>query len=229
MSNPDIATRLETVRLQIRAAALAAGRDAASVRLVAVSKTVAEEAVRCALAAGQRDFGENQVQELCRKAALLPSDCTWHLIGHLQGNKVRQAVRLAAWIHTVDSVALLERIERLAAAEGRRPNVLLQVNISGETGKFGAAPEAVEAILGRALTCTHLTCCGLMTMAPFGATEVQLRQVFGGLRRCRDHLQNRCGAVLPELSMGMSGDFASAIREGATLVRLGTAIFGPRT
>jgi PLP dependent protein len=228
MSTVDIVANLATVRRQIAAAAEAAGRDPQTVRLVAVSKTVDVEAIRQAVEAGQRDFGENHVHQLVLKAAALPPFCTWHLIGHLQGNKVRPAVTSAACLHAVDSLALLERIDRIAGAEQRRPAVLLQVNISGEATKSGAAPAETAELLRGALRCEHLSCRGLMTMAPFEAPEATLRQVFGGLRLLRDRLQDQIGAALPELSMGMSGDFQIAIREGATLVRIGTAIFGPR-
>jgi pyridoxal phosphate enzyme (YggS family) len=228
MSTVDIVGNLSAVRQQIAAAAEAAGRDPRTVRLVAVSKTVGPESVRQALAAGQREFGENQVQELLRKAGALPPECTWHLIGHLQANKVRPAVTAAAFLHAVDSAELLERIDRIAATAPRRPTVLLQINVSGEPTKSGVNPTDAAKLLHGALQCNHLSCRGLMTMAPFGASETDLRQVFGGLRRLRDRLQDECGAALPELSMGMSSDFRVAIQEGATLVRLGTAIFGPR-
>jgi pyridoxal phosphate enzyme (YggS family) len=228
MSTVDIAGNLAAVRQQIAAAAEAAGRDPQAVRLVAVSKTVGPEAVRAALAAGQRDFGENQVQELVRKAALLPPECTWHLIGHLQGNKARPAVTTAACLHALDSVELLERLDRIAATEQRRPAILLQINVSGEAAKSGVSPADAAALLGAARRCSHLSCRGLMTMAPFAAPDAELERVFGGLRRLRDRLQDETGTPLPELSMGMSSDFRIAIREGATLVRLGTAIFGPR-
>jgi len=228
MSGVDISTALAQVRSQIAAATAAAGRDPQAVRLVAVSKTVGAEAVWRAMAAGQTEFGENQVQELVRKEQTVPGPCTWHLIGHLQGNKVRLAIRAAAWIHSVDSVPLLERIERVAGEEGRCPAVLLQVNLSGEASKSGLHPGQAEGALRCALRCRNLSCRGLMVMAPFDAPEAQLHTVFGGLRQLRDRLQDSTGTALPELSMGMSGDFAVAIREGATLVRIGTAIFGPR-
>lgn len=228
MSTVDIARNLQTVRQEIVAAAERAGRDPQTVRLVAVSKTVGAESVRHALADGQRDFGENQVQELVRKAAVLPPDCMWHLIGHLQGNKVRPAIIAAACLHAVDSVELLERIERVAAAEQRRPGVLLQINISGEQTKSGVCPADAAGLLRYALRCAHLSCRGLMTMAPFEAPEEELRRVFRGLRLLRERLQDESGSPLPELSMGMSRDFRLAILEGATLVRVGTAIFGPR-
>ncbi len=228
MSTGEIVDRLTAVRRQIAAAAEEAGRDPLTVRLVAVSKTVGPEAVRAALAAGQRDFGENQVQELVRKADVLPPECTWHLIGHLQGNKARPAVAAATCLHAVDSADLIERLDRVAATAPRRPTILLQVNVSGERSKSGVSLAEAMGLLRAALRCEHLTCRGLMTMAPFAASPAELRQVFGGLRHLRDCLQEETGVPLPELSMGMSRDFRIAIHEGATLVRIGTAIFGAR-
>ncbi len=228
MSNPSIEQRLAGVRERIAAAARAAGRLPETVRLVAVSKTVDAAAVGEALAAGQRAFGENRVQELAAKAAALPGDCEWHLIGHLQQNKARAAVQDAAWIHSVDSLDLLERLDRIAGEEGRRPRVLLQVNMTGEATKSGLVPEAVPAVVAAARACANLSCRGFMTMAEFEADEAALRACFGGLRRLRDEVAERCGMDLPELSMGMSGDYEIAIAEGATMVRVGTAIFGPR-
>lgn len=223
-----IVERLAEIRQQIRLAAEAAGRDPASVRLLAVSKTVGADAIRQAYDAGQRDVAENRVPELAAKAEVLPADLTWHLIGHLQSNKARLALRHAAWVHSVDSAALLERLEAIAAADQRQPVVLLQINLSGEATKSGVGAEAAPALLRTALACPHLRCRGLMTMAPYAAPEDTLRAVFGGLRRLRDRLQDDTGEALPELSMGMSGDFRTAIAEGATVVRIGTALFGPR-
>ena len=228
MSTVDVVANLERTRQQVREAAEAAGRDPASVRLVAVSKTVDNAQVLNAFTAGQRDFAENLVPELVRKAQALPPGCVWHLIGHLQGNKARLAVQHAAWVHSADSEALLERLDRIAAEEHRRPTVLLQVNLSGEPTKSGVTAAAAGKLLRCALQCPNLSCQGLMTMAPFAAAEPELRDLFGGLRRLRDRLQDEAGIALRELSMGMSSDFRVAIREGATLVRIGTAIFGPR-
>lgn len=228
MSNPSIEQRLASVRERIAEAARAAGRLPETVRLIAVSKTVDAAAVGEAHAAGQRAFGENRVQDLAGKAAALPGDCEWHLIGHLQQNKARAAVQAAAWIHAVDSLDLLARLDRIAGEEGLRPKVLLQVNLTGEATKSGLAPEAVAAVVEAARACANLSCRGFMTMAEFAADEAALRACFGGLRRLRDDLAARCGMALPELSMGMSGDYEIAIAEGATMVRVGTAIFGPR-
>lgn len=211
----------------VEAASAACGRSG-QVRLVAVSKTFPEPLLREAYAAGARELGESRMQELVPKATALPSDIVWHLIGHLQANKVRPAVKLAAWIHSVDSVELLQRIDRIAGEEGRRPQVLLEVNVLGEASKFGLTPEQALAAGEAFASCPHLRIAGLMTMAPYEAPETLLRQCFGGLRQLRDTMETRWGVSLPELSMGMSGDFKIAIEEGATIVRIGTAIFGGR-
>ena len=228
MSTEELARALAAVQKRIEAAALAAGRPPDAVRLVAVSKTVGEDRVRAAYEAGQRAFGENKVQELKRKAGCLPPDCEWHLIGHLQRNKVRDAVRAATWVHSVDSVALLQRIERIADEEGRRPKILIQANISAEMSKHGLSTGGIRDVVEEALACEHLECRGLMTMAPYGAAEEDLRSIFGALRQLRDACVAELGQPLPELSMGMSGDYEIAIAEGATLVRIGTAVFGAR-
>jgi pyridoxal phosphate enzyme (YggS family) len=224
-----IRRNLAEVKARIQQAAVAAGRGLETVRLVAVTKTVSSEAILHARAAGQLDFGENRVQELAGKAADLPPDCVWHMIGHLQQNKAREAVRRVAWLHSVDSVALLERLERLAAEAQAHPTVLLQVNLSGEASKSGVPPDQAANLVAAACRCVNLTCRGFMTMAPFGAPPAELHRLFGSLRRLRDRLAEQFATPLPELSMGMSGDFEVAIAEGATLVRIGTAIFGVRS
>ncbi|MDT8391170.1 MAG: YggS family pyridoxal phosphate-dependent enzyme [Lentisphaeria bacterium] len=223
-----IVTHLNRVRDDITRAADSAGRDPASVRLLAVSKTLPADVIRRAYDAGQRLFGENRVQDLCGKCDDLPPDCEWHFIGPLQKNKVRQAVRVVDWVHSLDSVSLVERVNRIAAEENRSLNALVQVNISGEVTKHGCAPAAAAAVVEAAARSPRLTPRGLMTIAPWQASEEELRRVFRGLRVLRDTLEDQTGLDLPELSMGMSGDFPIAIAEGATLVRIGTAIFGPR-
>ncbi len=225
---PPLEARLADVCNRLQTACRQAGRPADQVRLIAVSKTVDAAAILAAHAAGQRRFGESRVQELVAKAAALPADCEWHLIGPLQRNKVRQAVLAADWIHTVDSLPLLDRLERLAGEEGRRPVVLVQVNVSGETTKHGCSPADAPALVAAAVRCPHLACRGLMTIAPYDADPKALAAVFADLRQLRDRLSTALGVPLPELSMGMSGDFDTAIAEGATLVRIGTAIFGAR-
>ncbi|HOG51717.1 MAG TPA: YggS family pyridoxal phosphate-dependent enzyme [Lentisphaeria bacterium] len=222
-----IQDNLKAVSERIETALARAGRAPGTARLLAVSKTFAPAVIQEAYDAGQRSFGENRVQELVAKAPALPSDCEWHLIGHLQRNKVRQALGFATWIHSVDSPALLERIQRLADEVGAAPKLLLEVNVSGEESKIGFAPDAVEAALAE-MPAGPAECVGLMTMAPLGADEGTLHSIFGGLRQLRDRLQDRLGMPLPELSMGMSSDLEAAIAEGATIVRVGTAIFGQR-
>jgi len=228
MSNSGIRENLAHIRDRIAQAAVAADRDPATVRLLAVSKRIEHERIAAAYDAGQRAFGENVVQELQRKTALFPDDCEWHLIGHLQRNKVRPAVVHAAWIHSIDSVELLERVNRIAGEEQRRPILLLEINVSGEASKFGASRETARNLLGAALRCPHVRCAGLMTMAPFDAGKDELAAVFGGLRDLRDTLAAEFATDLPELSMGMSADFETAIHYGATIVRVGTSVFGAR-
>ena len=228
MSKTEIGARLQQIEQRIDNAAASVGRDPEEIKLVAVSKTLPAETVVQAYKAGQRCFGENRVQELEDKASALPDDCEWHMIGHLQRNKVKTALEHASLIHSVDSERLLNKIERVAAEQERCVSILLEVNVAGEESKFGASAESTANLLRVALGCEHVHCKGLMTMAPFGADEDELRKVFGGLRRLRDQLQDEFQIELPELSMGMSSDFEAAIREGATMVRIGTAIFGTR-
>lgn len=227
-TNLPVSAHLDEIRSRMRAAAVRAGRDPGAVRLLAVSKTFPPEIVRQAYAAGQRLFGENRVQELQAKAGALPADCEWHLIGRLQANKCRHAVQSAAWIHSVDTIELLQRLDRIAGEENRRPVILLEVNVSGETTKGGVSPEQLRTLVDAALRSPHVELRGFMTMAPYGAAPEELHRVFGGLRGLRDRIAAETGAPLPELSMGMSGDFEAAIAAGATIIRVGSAIFGGR-
>ena len=225
---PQIAENLAAIRERVRAAAVQSGRSPDAVKLLAVSKTFPPEAVAEAYAAGQGRFGENRVQELAAKAPALPKAIEWHQIGHLQANKVRGALEFASWIHAVDSLSLLRRIERLAAEMAVHPKLLLEVNVSGEESKFGLRPQDVSALLRELPQDAPAPGVGLMTMAPLDAPQELLHAVFGGLRRLRDQVQQEAGRALPELSMGMSGDFEVAIQEGSTIVRVGSAIFGHR-
>jgi len=218
----------QTVLDAVRRTALSSGRDPASVRVLAVSKTFPADDIAALYRYGCRMFGENRVPELLEKAAALPADIEWHLIGQLQANKVRKALGAASLIHSVDSVSLLERLERIAGEEDRHPGFLIEVNVSGEASKSGCAPAELPALAETAAACRSVRWRGLMTMAPAGAPDVVLRDVFGGLRRMRDDLARRFGVDLPELSMGMSGDWRVAVAEGATIVRIGSAIFGTR-
>ena len=231
----DIATavagRLDEVRGRIAAAAARAGRPAGAVRLVAVSKTYGADHVAAAVAAGQLDFGENKVQEGLQKVGE-SADTTirWHLIGHLQSNKARKAVEAFDWIHAVDSEALLRKLDAAAAAAGRRPRLLVQVDLAGEATKHGAPPEALEGIFAAAATCTAAELVGLMLLPPAVADPEEARPWFRRLRATRDGLAATGvpAARLAELSMGMSHDFEVAVEEGATIVRVGSAIFGAR-
>jgi pyridoxal phosphate enzyme (YggS family) len=190
---------------------------------VGVTKTHPVELVQLALAAGITRLGESRVQEAEPKVAAAP-EADWHFIGRLQSNKARRAVRAFATIHSVDSLELLERLDRIAAEEARVPLLLLEVNVSGESSKAGMSPEALASVTPP----RHARLVGLMTIAPEHAAPGEARGVFGRLRLLRDELAQRIGLELPELSMGMSADAEAAAAEGATLVRIGTALFGPR-
>jgi len=223
-----ISDRLVSIRSRLAAAATAAGRDPSSVELVAVSKTHPAESVREAFEAGQILFGENRVQELLAKTPLLPSKLRWHLIGHLQKNKIRKVLPVTELIHGVDSLELACDIDRIAGELGRFPRVLLEVNVAGEETKFGFTPNRIRADIDALLALPRVQVEGLMTIAPYVENPEDVRPVFRNLRLLRDELTERTGTPLPALSMGMSGDFEVAIAEGATLVRVGTSIFGER-
>ncbi len=220
--------RLASVRQKIETAAFKAGRLASEITLVAVSKTHPAEAVREAWSLGQRVFGENRVQEAKQKIPDSPSAAHWHLIGHLQKNKVRQALPLFELIHGVDSVELAQQIQRVAEEEGLRPRILLEVNVAGESTKFGFKPESLKTQIEALMTMDRLEIEGLMGMAPFSPEPENARPCFEALRHLRDHLEKTMNTQLPVLSMGMSGDYEVAIEEGSTMVRVGTAIFGSR-
>jgi len=222
-----LADRVARVRDEIAASALRAGRDAADVTLIAVTKTHPVETVREALAAGLTDLGENRVQELAAKAAAVP-EARWHLIGSLQRNKARDAARLAALVHTVDDDALAEALDRKAGEAGRVLPVLVQVNISGEDAKHGVVPDAAHDLMDTVAGRPNLALAGVMGMAAFGETpdetERLARPAFRRLRALADGYSRPLDVV----SMGMSGDFGIAVEEGATHVRVGTALFGTR-
>jgi pyridoxal phosphate enzyme (YggS family) len=222
--------RLNGVRDRIARAAGRAGRDPASIRLVAVSKTFSADCVRAAAEAGQVDFGENKVQEALEKmerTASLP--LRWHLIGHLQSNKARKAAEGFSTIHSIDSSALLEKVDAAATAAAHPIDLLIQIDLAREPTKHGAAPDALDGILRQAQSSHTARMTGLMVLPPAGTPE-EARPYFRRLRELRDELVARgaAAALLSELSMGMSLDFEVAIEEGATLVRVGSAIFGER-
>jgi pyridoxal phosphate enzyme (YggS family) len=195
------------------------------VRLVAVSKTVDWQVAMQAYNAGQRDFGENRLPVLSDKVANMPDDVEWHFIGHLQSNKVRPVVEVCSWIHSVDSIKLLEKIDRIAGEIENKPKVLLEVNVSQEDSKYGLSAADVPAIIEHALDLKNIDLRGLMCMAPFGAPEEELLAIFTSLNKLKDQLNKTFDIELSELSMGMSNDFEQAIAAGSTMVRVGSSIF----
>ncbi|MEM1058255.1 MAG: YggS family pyridoxal phosphate-dependent enzyme [Verrucomicrobiota bacterium] len=227
ISPPSFEERLETVRASIARAAAKSGRRSEDVRLVAVTKSRSAETVRAALAAGLEDFGENKVQEARGKIPEVGAG-RWHLIGHLQSNKIKLAVELFDEIDSVDSIELAREINRRAEEQAKHLTVLLQVNVAGESQKYGLAPGEIAAAAEEVNALSHLELCGLMAIAPLVPQPELARPTFAGLRACRDATETATGLKLPELSMGMSNDFEVAIEEGATSIRLGTALFGPR-
>jgi PLP dependent protein len=227
----QIQSRLARVRERIADAAGRAGRSPDAVRLVAISKTHPFDAIRAAADAGQRDFGENKVQEALQKIAQsTDTSLRWHLVGHLQSNKAKKAAGAVDWVHAIDSVDLLRKVDQAAAAAGRRVDVLVQVDLALEDTKFGAPEAEVPAIVEAAAGCTATRLAGLMLLPPLAENPEDARPWFVRLRGVRDRLLD--AGVPPdrlrELSMGMSHDFEVAIEEGATMVRVGTAIFGER-
>jgi pyridoxal phosphate enzyme (YggS family) len=226
----SIEDNLSSVRARIAAACGRAGRDPAGVTLVAVSKTVPAERVRVAYDLGVRDFGENRVEEGVPKQAGLPGDIRWHMIGHVQSRKAREAAEHFCLVHSVDSLKLAQRLAREAGAAGRELPILLEINVAGEEAKYGYTPGAAFFDeVAQILALPALRVRGLMTMAPIVPDPQQARAVFAGLRALRGELVRRFPQVdWPELSMGMTDDFEVAIEEGATIVRVGRAIFGER-
>ena len=234
----SIAQRLADVRERIARAAARAGRSPEDITLVAVSKGHPPEAVVEAYRLGVRDFGENRVEEAEPKIAAVremltargeAADIRWHLIGHIQSRKAKRAVWPYVLVHSVDRLKIARRLDRFAGDVGRILPVLLEVNVSGEATKFGFSPQEVLDVAGEILALPNLRIEGLMTMAPFVADPEEVRPVFAALRQLRDELAARYPeADWHHLSMGMTNDFEVAIEEGATIVRIGTAIFGPR-
>ena len=225
----SILDNLERVREQIAQAAAKAGRDVKDVELVAIAKTHPAEKVREAVEAGQTLFGESRVQEARAKIPELSSNIRWHFVGHLQKNKVRQALPLFEMIHSVDSLALAQDINRIAEEEGLYPRVLLEVNVAGEGSKFGFAPDDLREQMEMLLALPRLSIEGLMCIPPLAVESEDSRKFFVQVRELRDSLEKEFNMKLPQLSMGMTQDFPIGIQEGATLVRVGTAIFGERS
>jgi hypothetical protein len=224
----SIAESLERVREQIARAATKSGRSADDVELVAVTKTHPAEKVRQAVEAGQSLFGESRVQEARAKIPELPSNLRWHFVGHLQKNKIRHALPLFEMIHSVDSLGLAQDINRIAEEQGVHPRVLLEVNVAGEGSKFGFAPDTLREQMEELLTLPRLSIEGLMCIPPLAIESEDSRKFFVQVRELRDSLEKEFNMKLPQLSMGMTQDFPIGIDEGATLVRVGTAIFGER-
>lgn len=225
----ELNDKIAAVRRRIAAACKRAGRNPDEIEIVAVTKTHGAGTVADAWRAGLAVVGENKVQEAAWKKPASPSGPQWHLIGHLQSNKVRQALSLFDFFHSVDSAKLAMRMDMIARETGAEPHILLEVNVSGEKSKSGMRPEeavpALEAIMAQ---CPRLTVEGFMTMAPFSENREDARPYFRALRELRDRAQDALGIALPRLSMGMSGDYETAVEEGATWVRLGTVLFGDR-
>jgi pyridoxal phosphate enzyme (YggS family) len=225
----NIAENLQSVRMVIAESERKSGRPVGSVELLAVSKTHPPEVIRQAVEAGQLLFGENRVQEAKAKISEFPARLRWHLIGHLQSNKIRPALSIFEMIQGVDSVEKVDEIQRIGGDLGLFPRVLLQVNVAGESSKFGFTPERLLLELERISRAERVQVEGLMTIPPLASNPENSRKYFVQLRELRDRLEKEFRFSLPQLSMGMSGDYRIAIEEGATLVRVGTAIFGERS
>ena len=224
----DLAANIRAVQERIRSACARAGRDPASVNLVAVTKTQPPEVVSAAAALGLTLFGENKVQEAKAKIAQCAGRLRWHMIGHLQTNKCRDAVELFEMVQSVDSLRLAEELNKRAEQASRRLPVLLELNVAGEASKFGYAPERLLVELRALSALPRLEIQGLMTMPPWSLEPEKVRPYFRRLRELKARGEQVLGVPLPQLSMGMTGDFEVAIEEGATMVRIGTALFGPR-
>ena len=224
----SLVENLESIRQRIHAACNRAGRAMETVTLLAVSKTHPPESVRAAVEGGQLLFGESKIQEAKAKIPLCPGKCRWHFIGHLQSNKVRDAVELFQMIESVDSLSLAREISKRCEQSAKNMPILLEVNVAGESSKFGYAPDALLAELKEINALPRITIHGLMAVPPFVTDAEKTRPYFHRLRELKTECEQILGAPLPHLSMGMSADFEIAIEEGATFVRVGTALFGPR-
>jgi len=220
-----IAGNIEEVRKRIANAAESVSRSPDEVTLVAVTKFRTPEDIAQALAAGVKTFGENRVQEAKAKVHLLPEGISWHMIGHLQTNKAKDAVALFECIHSLDSIHLADEVEKRCAAADKTMDILLEVNVSDEESKYGLRPDDMEGVVQHVIALPHLHLKGLMTMAPFVDDPETVRPVFRGLRELRDRINEAGICRLTDLSMGMTQDYEVAIQEGATIVRIGSAIF----
>ncbi len=227
-SAEDVAKRLQLVRDRCRQAADRSGRSIDNITLLCVSKTWPAEVVQYAIDAGQIEFGENKVQEGQEKVPALASNLDWHLIGHLQRNKVRKALPLFSTLHGIDSLKLANAVDRVAGELSLRPKILFEVNVGDEESKFGFSPDGLRESFSDLLKLQHVEIRGLMCIPPAVAKPDLARPYFQRLVSLRDELAQAHAVALPELSMGMSGDFEVAIEEGSTMVRVGSSIFGPR-
>ncbi len=225
-----VAENIQKVRQRIAAAAARAGRCPEEIKLMAITKTVPDELVRQAIAAGVDLIGENYVQEAQRRIENIGTTIPWHLTGHLQTNKARHAVRLFSLIHSLDRIALARELDRRAGEAGRKIEVLIEVNIGGEATKSGLREENVIPLIREAAGLAHLSIRGLMIIPPWSSDPRETRPFFRQLRQLQDRInrENIPGVAMAELSMGMTDDFEIAVEEGATIVRIGRAIFGPR-
>lgn len=228
VTEDEIHRNIADVLAGMRKASEKTGRKPEDTRLLVVSKTWPVELIRLAASYPHVDFGESRVQEVLAKAPALPDTLHWHFIGHLQKNKIRKIVSLCSTLHSVDSLELARRIDRIAGEEGARPNIYLQVNIADDAAKFGFSSARVREQFSEVLGLSNVTVLGLMTIPEFTPDPEDVRPHFAALRRLRDALEAEFAVSLPGLSMGMSADFAVAIEEGSTIVRVGTAIFGKR-
>jgi pyridoxal phosphate enzyme (YggS family) len=226
----EIKNNLDNIFDKVRAAAEKSGRTAEDIKVIAVTKTVEVDRIKNVYEYGLRDMGENRVQELTDKYDKLPEDCKWHLIGHLQTNKVKYIIDKVAMIHSVDSVELAKEINLRAEKHGRIIDILLQVNVSGEETKFGISPDEVYDFIGKISQMKNLCLKGLMTIAPFTHDPQEIRPVFKNLYNIYIDIKHKRidNVNMDYLSMGMSNDFEVAIEEGANVVRIGTSIFGKR-
>lgn len=224
----DIAANLASVQQRVSAACARAGRDPSSVKLVIVSKGHSADVVRATADLGLTLFGENKVQEAKIKIGQCPSRLQWHLIGHLQSNKCRDAVHFFGMIQSVDSLPLAQEINKWAEKSAKTMPILLEVNVAGESTKFGYSPEKLLLELREINALPKIEVHGLMTVAPWTQEPEKTRPVFRRLRELKTQCEEILGAPLPHLSMGMSGDFEVAVEEGATMIRIGSAILGPR-
>jgi PLP dependent protein len=224
-----IAENLERVREQIARAAVNSGRSIDDVELVAITKTHPAEKIREAIEAGHSLFGESRVQEARAKIPELPSGLRWHFVGHLQKNKIRHALPLFEMLHSIDSLPLAQEFNRIAEEGGMHPRVMLEVNVAGEGSKFGFTPDKLREAMEDLLALPRLSIEGLMCIPPIAEEAEASRRYFVQLRKLRDSIQTEFNVTLPALSMGMTNDFMVAVEEGATLVRVGTAIFGDRS